>query len=142
MLGIPAANYETDSESQALVDKFRLIAKAAWLAAGKHKKEIHLGSITQAVSRARELLNEGASKCESEEVEVDVVPELSAQIYGLCVSQNFDKIAENIFMTVDVGAGTIDSSLFHVKKGKGGKLDFTFFTNQVQQNGVMNLARA
>ncbi len=141
VLGIPAANYEIDPENQALVGKFRLIAKAAWLAAGNDKQEMLIGSITQAVSRAKELLAGGASKSESEKVEVDVFPELSAQIYGFCVSQSFDKDAENIFMTVDVGAGTIDSSLFQVKKGKGGKWDFEFFTNQVKQNGVMNLHR-
>lgn len=141
VLGIPAANYKIDPENPALVDKFRLIAKAAWLAAGNHKKEMLIGSITQAVSRAKVLLAEDAKKSESEEVEVDVIPELSAQIYGFCVSQNFDKNAENIFMTVDVGAGTVDSSLFQVKKGKGGKWDFEFFTNHVQQYGVTNLHR-
>jgi hypothetical protein len=141
VLGIPAANYEIDPENPALVSKFRLIAKAAWLVAGNDKEEMLIGSITQAVSRAKDLLAGDASKSESEEVEVDVVPELSAQIYGFCVSQNFDKNAENIFMTVDVGAGTIDSSLFQVKKGERGKWDFEFVTNQVQQNGVMNLHR-
>lgn len=141
VLGIPAANYATDSENQALVGKFRLIAKAAWLAAGKHEKEMFVGLITQTVSRAKELLDGGVAKNESEKVEVDVFPELSAQIYGFCVSQGFDEKAENIFMTVDVGAGTIDSSVFQVKKAKGGKWDFKFFTNQVQQNGVMNLHR-
>lgn len=138
VLGIPAANY---SENPALVDKFWLTAKAAWLAAGNDKEEMFIGSITQAVSRARELLDEGVSKCESEKVEVDVVPELSAQICGFCVSQNFDRDAENIFMTVDVGAGTVDSSLFQVRKGEPGKWDFEFFTNHVQQYGVTNLHR-
>ncbi len=141
VLGIPAANYETDPKNQVLVDKFRLIAKAAWLAAGKHKKDMNLDLVSQSLARAKELFNGAALVNESEEVEVDVVPELSAQIYGFCVSQSFDKKAENVFMTVDVGAGTIDSSVFQVKKGKGGKWDFEFFTNQVQQNGVMNLHR-
>ena len=141
VLGIPAANYAADMENQALVDKFRLIAKAAWLAAGNDKEEMLIGLITQAVSRAKELLAGDALKSEPKNVEVDVFPELSAQIYGFCVSQGFDEKAENIFMTVDVGAGTVDSSVFQVKKAKGGKWDFKFFTNQVQQNGVMNLHR-
>lgn len=141
VLGIPAANYETDTKNQAIVDKFRLIAKAALLVAGKHKKEMDIGLVKKTVVRAKELLSGEPSRNESEEVEVDVVPELSAQIYGFCVSQSFDIKAENIFMTVDVGAGTVDSSVFQVKKVKGGKLDFEFFTNQVQQNGVMNLHR-
>ncbi len=122
VLGIPAANYAADMENQALVDKFRLIAKAAWLAAGNDKEEMLIGLITQAVSRAKELLAGDALKSEPKNVEVDVFPELSAQIYGFCVSQGFDEKAENIFMTVDVGAGTVDSSVFQVKKAKGGKL--------------------
>ena len=141
VLGIPAASYETNSESQKIVSKFRLIAKAAWLAAGIKNKKIFVGSIGYSLKRAKMLLSGDVPNNDSEEVEVEVVPELAAQIYGFCVSQSFDKKAENIFMTVDVGAGTVDSSVFQVKKGKAGRWDFIFFTNQVQQNGVMNLHR-
>ena len=74
-------------------------------------------------------------------VDVVVVPEIAAQIYGFVVSNSFDKRAANNYLMVDVGAGTVDSSLFHVKPGKGGKWDFEFFTTVVEPHGVTNLHR-
>lgn len=74
-------------------------------------------------------------------IDVAVVPEIAAQIYGFVVSNSFDKGAANIYLMVDVGAGTVDSSLFHVKPGKGGKWDFEFFTTAVEPHGVSNLHR-
>jgi hypothetical protein len=74
-------------------------------------------------------------------VDVVVVPEIAAQIYGFVVSNSFDKRAANNYLMVDVGAGTVDSSLFHVKPGKGGKWDFEFFTTAVEPHGVTNLHR-
>ncbi len=53
-----------------------------------------------------------------QDVEFDVVPELSAQIYGFLESDRFDKKVKNVFMIVDVGAGAVDSSVFHVKRGR------------------------
>jgi hypothetical protein len=44
-------------------------------------------------------------------------------------------------MMVDVGAGTVDVSLFHVKPGRGGKWDFEFYTTLVKPYGVINLHR-
>ena len=76
-----------------------------------------------------------------EEAEISVVPEIAAQIYGYVASNRFDSGARNLYLMVDVGAGTIDSSLFQVKQGKGGRFNFSFYTSQVQPNGVMNLHR-
>lgn len=45
-------------------------------------------------------------------------------------------------MVIDVGAGTIDSSIFHVQKEPGGKYGFVYFSNVVDGNGVVNLHRA
>lgn len=75
------------------------------------------------------------------QIEVAVVPEIAAQIYGFVVSTSFDKGAANVYLMVDVGAGTVDSSLFHVKPGRGGKWDFEFFTTAVEPHGVTNLHR-
>lgn len=74
-------------------------------------------------------------------VEVSVVPEIAAQIYGFVASNSFDKKAPNIFLMADVGSGTVDSSLFQVKSGKGGRWDFEFYTSVVEPNGVSNLHR-
>lgn len=75
------------------------------------------------------------------DVEVTVVPEIAAQIYGFVASNSFDKQAPNIYLMADVGSGTIDSSLFRVKQGKGGRWDFEFYTSVVESNGVSNLHR-
>ncbi|MTW21386.1 hypothetical protein [Allochromatium palmeri] len=40
-----------------------------------------------------------------------------------------------------VGAGSVDSSLFQVKKARGGRWDFEFFTSVVEPHGVINLHR-
>lgn len=141
VLGIPAKNYETDPDKPYLIARFRLLAKAAWLVAGESKNAVRAESIGRALSRAQQLLDGAEPNTESEDTGVEVVPELSAQIYGFLKSRKFDRKADNIFMMVDVGAGTIDSSVFHVRPGKRGKWDFEFFTNEVQQNGVMNLHR-
>jgi hypothetical protein len=74
-------------------------------------------------------------------VEVTVVPEIAAQIYGFVASNSFDRQAPNIYLMADVGSGTVDSSLFRVKQGKGGRWDFEFYTSVVEPNGVSNLHR-
>ena len=43
-------------------------------------------------------------------------------------------------MMVDVGAGTVDASLFHVKRERG-KWDFEFYTATVEPLGTVNLHR-
>jgi len=141
VLGIPAKNYEIEPEQPHLIKRFRLVGRAAWLIAGGRVEEVNIASSNGAVERAQQLLNGAAPVDESEEVNVEIVPELSAQIYGFLKSNRFDRNAQNIFMMVDVGAGTVDSSLFFVQRGSRGRWNFKFYTNQVQQSGVMNLHR-
>lgn len=75
------------------------------------------------------------------DVEILVMPELAAQIHGFVSSTEFDPKHPNIYLLVDVGAGTIDASVFKVKKTTGGKTSFDFFTNAVEAYGAMNLHR-
>lgn len=72
-------------------------------------------------------------------VEISVIPEIAAQVFGFVVSTSFDKKAENRFLMVDVGAGTVDSSLFRVLPAPGGYWSFEFYTAVVQPYGVSNL---
>jgi hypothetical protein len=141
-LGIPAKNYEIEPEQPHLLKRFRLVGRAAWLVASARVEEVNSTSTNSAIERAQMLLNGASPADESEEVPVEIVPELSAQIYGFLRSNRFDRNAQNIFMMVDVGAGTVDSSLFFVERGSRGRWNFKFYTNQVQQNGVMNLHRS
>lgn len=125
-VGLPAASsFDTDVAQQL----HRLVLLAWHFAATSNKLSDDL--IREALSSANEFA----------QIEVAVVPEIAAQIYGFVVSTSFDKRAANIYLMVDVGAGTVDSSLFHVKPGKGGKWDFEFFTTAVEPHGVTNLHR-
>lgn len=73
------------------------------------------------------------------EIEVDVIPEIAAQIHGFVTSSAFDAKADNRYLLIDIGAGTIDSSLFKVKPNRGGKWTFERYTASVQPNGSSNL---
>lgn len=136
-LGMPAENYG----NTLLVERFHLLARSAWMLAGKRHKIISAADVDWVISRANQIEKGDVAKTAAEEVEVEVVPELSAQIFGFLQSNRFDKNARNIFTIVDVGAGTVDSALFHVKKERG-RWHFEFYTNHVLPNGVMNLHRA
>jgi hypothetical protein len=76
---------------------------------------------------------------DDDEPEVRVIPEIAAQIFGFVVSSSFDAKAANRYLMVDVGAGTVDSSLFKVVPGRGGQWNFEFYTAVVQPYGVANL---
>ena len=74
-----------------------------------------------------------------EDPEVRVIPEIAAQIFGFVASSSFDKKAANRYLMVDVGAGTVDASLFKVSPSRGGRWSFEFYTALVQPYGVSNL---
>ena len=136
-VGLPAAHHLQD-ERQGL---FQRVALAGWLAASSGKQALDRNAVSAALARAAQLSSGVDPARISEDIEVSVVPEIAAQIYGYVASNRFDKQAQNLFLMVDVGAGTVDSSLFQVRAGRGGKFGFTFFTTEVQPNGVMNLHR-
>jgi hypothetical protein len=71
-----------------------------------------------------------------------VMPELAAQIHGYVSSTLFDPRRPNIFLMVDIGAGTVDASIFRVFKDKSGNTNFDLFTNSVEAYGVANLHRS
>jgi len=126
-LGIPSENYENKS----IVERFTQVAKAAWKVSCNLKEDVTNSIIEDAHRYCRQR--------ESGLEVVDVVPEIAAQIYGFAQSHRFDPDKSNIFLIADIGSGTLDSSVFQVRKGRGGKYDFEFFTAQVEQNGVTEL---
>ena len=125
-LGMPSASHLKNAQQ----DVFYKLAKAAWSVSTNGNESIKRIDVVEALNS-----NSDTS------AEISVIPELAAQIYGYVSSSAFDPNRENIFLMVDIGAGTLDSSLFKVTKGQGGKSDFTFYTSEVQPNGVMNLHR-
>lgn len=136
-IGLPVA-YHLD---QSLSHIFAKIAQIAWLVANTP------GEITTSVIDSTRRCDDEATNSVSsqqtahDEVQIDVIPEIAAQIYGFVKSNKFDRYDKNLYLMVDVGAGTVDSSLFQVKPGKGGRWDFEFFTSVVEPLGVMNLHR-
>lgn len=129
-VGLPAAHYQ-DSK---LFEPFKRLCEVAWAAAGQ-PAAVDEPTIVK-------LLRQPPSATDSDhDAEVMVVPEIAAQIYGYVVSNSFDRKAQNIFLMADVGAGTVDASLFHVFPARGGKWDFEFFTSVVRPHGVSNLHR-
>lgn len=135
-LGLPAATYE----HAATVDKFRDAAEAAWLIASQRETEISRDMVLRVCEEVqRKRKGQARGTADSDEVVFDVIPELSAQIYGFLMSSKFDPKARNFFLMVDIGAGTVDSSVFKVVRDKRRKWEFRFFSNVVQFNGVANL---
>jgi len=129
-VGLPAAQHLQTPFSEL----FEHLSRAAWVAAGA------CGALSDVLVKS--ILEDVISGVTTgDDAEFAVVPEIAAQIYGFVVSNSFDKNAENIDLMADVGAGTIDSALFHVKPSKGGRWDFEFFTSIVEPNGVSNLHR-
>lgn len=129
-VGLPAAS----SFASAITTPLEKLIHLAWHFAALPEK-LNRNEITNAMSGFSSVNIENAG------AEVAVVPEIAAQIYGFVVSSSFDKMAANNYLMVDVGAGTVDSSLFHVKPGRGGKWDFDFYTTVVEPLGVVNLHR-
>lgn len=134
-LGFPTANHLDPEQTKG----FRLLGAAAWILAGSAEEKIDDIGVTTALRRA-EALEAGELPSEQEDVELSVIPEIAAQIYGYVASERFNRQAANNFMMVDVGAGTVDASLFHVKRERG-KWDFEFYTATVEPLGTVNLHR-
>lgn len=129
-IGFPSAS-ALESE---ITEAYKELVHVAWTVAGE-PGPVRSSQILALLDRV------DAGEAVSSDLEVDVVPEIAAQIYGFVVSHSFDKNAVNRYLIVDVGAGTIDSSLFHLKPARGGRWDFEFYTAVVQPNGAANLHR-
>ncbi|MFZ1364622.1 MAG: hypothetical protein WAS90_06970 [Brachymonas denitrificans] len=125
-IGLPSA---TTLNNMTIPLLQRLVC-AAWRLAGQSGEIVSL--------KIQQVLRDNPSP-EELDLEVEVMPEIFAQIYGFVISQRFDRKADNRFVMVDVGAGTIDSALFRVLPPKHGVWSFEFFTAVVQPLGVANL---
>lgn len=112
---------------------FMQLAKVAWSLAGR--------SGPLRVSEVREAWCQRGKLDLGDELEVKLLPELSAQIHGFVSSSHFDARQPSIYLMVDVGAGTLDASLFSVRKDRGGSVSFGLFTHSVEQLGAANLNR-
>lgn len=128
-LGQPA-DQATSGASRA---HFSALVSVAWALAGSAGDVTTELAVKAWVDRARTAV--------TDELEVKVMPELSAQIHGFVSSSHFDARKQNIYLMVDVGAGTVDASLFHVRKQRNGEVSFSLFTHAVEAYGAANLHR-
>ncbi|WP_124750122.1 hypothetical protein [Burkholderia stagnalis] len=142
-LGLPARSYE----NTAIVQLFRRLAwAAANLAGDSEATDITFEKASEWRIRSHEIAKwDNASESLPTEFgcnDVDVVPEVSAQLQGFMTAARWDWRARPVMLLVDVGAGTVDSALFHVIAPDNGHGQLTFYSSKVEQNGVMNLHRA
>jgi hypothetical protein len=139
-LGLAARSYQ-DGDTVTL---FRRLAwAAANLAADPEAESITVQKADQ--YRLESLAVSAGSASEGVEfgwADVDAVPEVSAQLQGFMSSARWDWRSRPVMMLVDVGAGTVDSALFHVQVPQDGKGVLTFYSSRVDSNGAMNLHRA
>jgi hypothetical protein len=125
-IGLPAATVLESGPANALSD----LVRRAWIVAGA---EVELDANT-----VRSTLD-GPVRVGEDAPEVNVIPEIAAQVFGFVTSQRFDAKAVNRYLLIDVGSGTVDASLFRVYPERGRKWNFDFFTAVVQPNGASNL---
>ena len=132
VLGRAVDRAKNDQVGQLMAD----VLNAAWAVAGS------AGAVDRLTCGRELAMHRADPTIGKDSPEVSVVPELAAQIYGFVNSRQFDPRAKNFYLFVDVGAGTVDVSLFRVKPNASGTWDFSLFTSVVEPNGAMNLHRA
>lgn len=140
-LGLAARSYEERQKARL----FRRLAWAAASCAASSNETIDEDLVDRFREQSGGLFREGTKAptiaAEFQPDDVDVVPEIAAQISGFVESSRWDWRRRPMMMVVDVGAGTVDSALFSVGREGSGQLQFAFFADEVLQNGVMNLHR-
>jgi len=135
-VGVPAPQGSKDSLSV----QYAVIARAAWYAAWNNTA-VSRQVVLNAIQRASKYNDTDGPQHPDEDVEIHAIAEIAAQIHGFIEGSSFDPDGRNIYLMVDVGAGTVDSSLFHVKRIRGNKSKFSFYESKVGNYGVMNLHR-
>jgi len=135
-IGLPVAS----RRDEKTVRLYQLVSTAAWIASTE--KQLTPEAIGQALKRAEALCSGAEAECDSEDIEVRAEPEIAAQIYGFVSSGAYDPQASNIYLMVDVGAGTLDASVFRVERKRGQRKDsLVIFRTTVEPHGVMNFHR-
>ncbi|AJD50087.1 hypothetical protein S7S_18375 [Isoalcanivorax pacificus W11-5] len=125
---------------EAIKDMLELLALAAWIAS-TDAEIIDSSSVQNAIFRATTERTKSTPNPELPNILIH--PEVNAQIYSFISGMGaFDPKGRNVYLLVDIGAGTIDTSLFHVNRSAGGRWNFTPFTSEVEFNGAINLHRS
>jgi len=138
-VGLAARSYQDNDKVQLFR---RLVWAAANLAADPRFPKITHDVVNQYRELSRGVFDvhypQDVPHMEFPPANVGVVPEVAAQIQGFMASARWDWSSRPIMMLVDVGAGTVDSALFHVNPAQK---KLTFYSSRVEPNGAMNLHR-
>ncbi|MEW6106986.1 MAG: hypothetical protein AB1563_11600 [Bacillota bacterium] len=135
-IGMPSEN----PNDPRLKPRFERIGLAAWLAAAMAAPLTY--DLLKKCLQEAEQFQGSDPQAPQIDLEIRAVPELAAQVYGHVASESFDPRGRNTFMMVDVGAGTVDSCLFHVHRDKKKKRwNFLMYTKAVEPHGTVNLHR-
>ncbi|WP_375739321.1 hypothetical protein [Pseudomonas boanensis] len=131
-IGLPVASMR----EKPIVELYKVLGYAAWLAAGSSELVISRETIWNALERAKQLDPGSDEAIDEAGVEIALAPEVAAQIHGFVSSGAYDPHGQNIFLMVDIGAGTLDASVFRIER-QGGRDRFIAFSATVEPNGVM-----
>ena len=142
-VGVPASSYADDR----IVDRFRRLAwAAANLASDAGKPQVRSDDVTLYRQLSLDVYRKdiGAAEIgdfEFQPADVDVVPEIAAQVHGFVQSSRWDGRTRPYMALMDIGAGTIDTAFFYVTNEERSRTRFVFYSSDVQPLGVVNLHR-
>ena len=139
-LGIAARSYE----DRRTVSRFRRLAWAAANISAQPTAEISLEMVNNFRLRSRGAIERNMRSDDEKFLpdQIDVVPEISAQLQGFMRAARWDWANRPLMMLIDIGAGTVDAALFSVTLPSADSPTLNVFSNRVEQNGVINLHRA
>ena len=126
-VGMPTANFVEPT----LASLYRKIASAALLLADLDI-QIETAS-TELVLEDSEILEAGQSIEKAQEIGVGVVPESAAEMTGFAKSP---QVATGLYMLIDVGALTLDVSMFNLDSTSESPQIYSFLAAQVRPLGV------
>lgn len=142
-VGLPAKDFER----RALVDQYLKLAWASLFLAVGTEEALDIQHVSSAYSHAKNAVTKGHDTLSASENilvyrdQLHIVPEIMAQLYGFIRSHHWDKNKPE-FMLVDIGGGTIDSTIFNVVQEKDSQgFKFAIFNARVEPLGTINLHR-
>lgn len=135
-IGLPVASMK----EQRVATVYKILGYAAWLAAGSCEESLSSETIRHALEKAKQLDLNSDEAIEEAGVEIVLAPEVAAQIHGFVSSGAYDPHGQNIYLMVDIGAGTLDASVFRIERSDG-RDRFILFSATVEPNGTMCLHR-
>lgn len=123
-LGIPSAGYD----DEVVRARFHRLARAAWLLSMRDEPPTHAAAL-EALSQV--------SLATREEVDIDVIPEVAAQVVGYAKSRHR---REGLHLLLDMGASTLDLCAFCLHE-RAGDDNYELLTADVQPLGLLELHR-